>query len=78
VEILRSPGKPISGDGKVDSVSGGCPTVTMMVRGYAVRTSATTTFSGGTCASIGSGTHVDVTGVADDTGVDATSVKIKK
>jgi hypothetical protein len=78
VEIVRSPGKPVAGDGKVDSVSGACPTMTMMVRGYTVRTSATTTFSGGTCASIGAGTHVDVTGVADETGVDATSVAIKR
>jgi Domain of unknown function (DUF5666) len=78
VEIVRSPGKPVSGDGKVDSVSGACPTLTMMVRGYSVRTSATTTFTGGTCASIKSGTRIDVTGTADDTGVDATAVAIKK
>jgi hypothetical protein len=78
VEILRSPGKPVSGDGRVDSVSGGCPTLTMMVRGYSVRTSATTTFTGGTCASIQPGTKIDVTGTVDDTGVDAMSVAIKR
>lgn len=78
VETLRAPGRSISGDGEVSRVSGACPVLTMTVRGYPVRTSATTTFTGGTCESIRPGTKIDVTGTADDTGVDATKVEIKR
>lgn len=77
IEVLRTPGRPVSGDGKVDRVAGTCPALTMTVRGVAVTTDAATTFSGGSCSSIVAGTQVDVTGEYDGTSLAATAVAIK-
>jgi hypothetical protein len=77
IEIRRIPGRPVAGDGPVGSVTGTCPSLTMMVRGIAVVTDDATTFSGGTCASIGPGTHIDVTGDYDGTTVTATAVALR-
>ena len=76
IEIRRVPGRPVTGDGPVGSVSGTCPNLTMKIRGIAVVADGATTFSGGTCSSIGPGTHVDVTGEYDGTTVTATAVAI--
>jgi len=77
IELRRIPGRPVAGDGPVGSVTGTCPSLTMMVRGIAVVTDGTTAFSGGTCSSIGPGTHVDVTGEYDGTTVTATAVALR-
>lgn len=77
IEIQRIPGKPVSGDGKVDTVDGLCPTLTISVKGVTVTTSAATVFTGGTCASITPGTHIDVTGAYDGVSVTATAVAIR-
>ena len=71
-------GKKVSGDGKVDTVSGTCPGVTMMVRGIKVTATTATTFSGGVCGDINPGSHIDVTGDYDGTEVAATAVHIRK
>lgn len=76
IEILRVPGRPISGDGVVATVAGSCPTLTMTVRGVAVVTTSETVFFGGTCEQIVPGTHIDVTGEYDGTQVTAQSVTI--
>ena len=78
IEIQRVPGRPVSGDGRVDSVAGTCPTLTLTARGVTVVTSSTTTFTGGTCADVSAGSHIDVTGDYDGTEVTATAVHIRK
>jgi len=52
-----------TGEGTVASVRGACPTLTMVVRGYAVTTSETTTYEGGSCSALRPGAKVVVTGV---------------
>jgi hypothetical protein len=78
IEIQRIPGRKVTGDGLVDTVAGTCPGLTMMVRGIAVVIDEATTFSGGTCATIEPGSHINVTGDYDGTSVAATHVAIKK
>jgi hypothetical protein len=78
IEIERAPGRKVSGDGKVDSVDGTCPSLTINVRGVMVMTSDTTTFTGGLCGDVARGAHIDVTGDYDGTSVEATAVHIKK
>lgn len=77
IEIRRIPGRPVAGDGPVGSVTGTCPSLTMMVRGIPVVTDGTTTFTGGACSVIRPGTHIDVTGEFDGTRVTATAVAIR-
>jgi hypothetical protein len=52
--------------------------LTMFVRGVKVTTSAATTFTGGACGDVRSGTEIDVTGDYDGTEVVATDVHIKR
>jgi hypothetical protein len=78
IEIHRVPGRPVSGDGVVGQASGSCPSLTLMVRGIKVTTSAATTFSGGACDDIRAGTEIDVTGEYDGSEVAATAVHIKR
>jgi hypothetical protein len=78
IEVVRAPGRKVSGDGKVDEVTGACPALTLTVRGVTVMTSSTTTFTGGLCGDIERGSHIDVTGDYDGTSVEATAVAIKK
>lgn len=77
IDILRTPGKPVSGDGKVDEVTGTCPALTLTVRGVTVTTSSSTTFTGGTCEDIVPGSQINVTGDYDGTSVEALAVKVK-
>ena len=77
VEIERVPGRPVSGDGRVDTVGGTCPSLTLSVQGVTVITSDTTVFSGADCGSIRAGTHIDVTGEYDGVIVTARSVAIR-
>lgn len=65
-------------EGSAGGVQGTCPALTFSVNGFGIRTSATTTFAGGTCALLKSGTKVLVNGTrAADGQVDATRVEIK-
>jgi hypothetical protein len=79
--IIRSvPGHRVSGDGRVDSVddSTSCPALTFTVRGVSIVTSSATTFTGGECADIRRGSHVDVTGDYDGSELTATAVHVRK
>jgi hypothetical protein len=78
IEIERTPGRPVSGDGRVEAVTGTCPAVTLTVHGVKVVTSSSTTFTGGLCGDIGVGSHIDVTGTYDGTALTATAVHIRK
>jgi hypothetical protein len=63
-------------EGSAGGVKGTCPALTFSVNGFDIRTSATTTFEGGTCATLKSGTKVNVKGTrAADGSTDATRVK---
>lgn len=77
IEILRTPGRPVSGDGRVSHVTGTCPEVTLNVQGVTVLVTATTVFTAGTCESLQPGSHIDVTGDYDGTQVTATEVKVR-
>jgi hypothetical protein len=78
IVIHRVPGRNVSGDGVVGQVTGSCPALTMSVRGVKVTTTAATTFTGGECADVRSGTEIDVTGEYDGSEVAATDVNIKR
>lgn len=79
IEIRSVPGgQRVSGDGRVDTVEGSCPALTLTVRGITVVTSADTTFSGGDCDDIRPRSHLDVTGDYDGTQVTATAVHIRR
>jgi hypothetical protein len=78
IEIRSIPGRKVSGDGKVDTVNGSCPSLELSVRGVTVTTSGETTFTGGACSDIKPGSQIDVTGDYDGTEVTATAVHIKK
>lgn len=65
-------------EGSAGGVQGTCPALTFSVNGFSIRTSAATAFEGGTCASLKSGTKVNVKGTrAADGATDATRVTIK-
>ncbi len=62
--------------GAAGGVSGSCPTLSFGINGYSIRTNASTTFEGITCAALKSGTKVTVKGISQgDNSVLATSVK---
>jgi hypothetical protein len=72
------PGGAFEIEGSAGGVQGTCPALTFSVNGFDIRTGATTTFTGGTCASMKSGTKVVVNGTrAADGQVNATRVAIK-
>jgi hypothetical protein len=78
ITIQRTPGRPVSGDGRVDTVTGSCPALTLSVRGVTVVTTSETTFTGGACSAVQPGSQIDVTGEYDGTQVAATAVHIKR
>lgn len=78
IEIRRVPGRPVSGDGRVEAVAGACPDLTLTVRGVKVVTSSSTTFTGGACEDLRRGSQIDVTGDYDGTELTATAVAIKR
>ena len=78
IEIRGTPGRPVSGDGRVEAVAGTCPDLTLTVRGVTVVTSSSTTFTGGACEDLRRGSHIDVTGDYDGTEVTATAVAIRR
>lgn len=62
--------------GAAGGVSGSCPALSFGINGYSIRTNASTTFEGITCAALKSGTRVTVKGISQgDNSVLATSVK---
>ena len=69
-------GRPVAGEGTVGALRGTCPTLTMVVRGYPVMTTSTTTFSGGECVDLHSGSRISVTGDLFANSVLATEVKL--
>lgn len=56
-------------EGSAGGVKGTCPAVTFGVNGFDVATDGTTTYEGGTCASLRSGDKVKVTGTKQSSGV---------
>jgi hypothetical protein len=78
-----NPGPPVDHEveleGAVSSVSGSCPSLSFMVSGKKVTTSASTQFKGGTCSQIVNGTMVEMQGTTQANGsVSASRVEIKK
>ena len=61
-------GRRVGGEGTIGHVTGTCPTLTMVVRGFTVKTTAATTFEGGTCSSIRPGTKAFIEGATQDDG----------
>ena len=62
--------------GAAGGVSGTCPNLTFGVNGYTVKTNGSTTFTGGTCATMKSGLKVKVKGTSQaDNSILATSVE---
>jgi Domain of unknown function (DUF5666) len=57
---IRIKSKQLEGRVTVSSVSGTCPTVTIMVGGFKVLTDASTVFKNGSCANLRSGTKIKV------------------
>jgi hypothetical protein len=77
VRILDQPGgRPVDGEGTVGSLTGTCPTLTMVVHGFAVMTSSSTTFNGGACSAIRAGSRIRVTGTIEGNSVQAATVQI--
>lgn len=73
-----APGGEFEIEGSVGGLSGTCPVVSFGVNGFQVKTTASTTFTGGTCAALKGGTKVQVKGTRGADGVvTATSVKTK-
>ena len=62
---VQPPGRSVervSGDGVVGTVFGSCPTLTFVIGGYHVQTTAATAYDGGSCESLreGSQVHLEV------------------
>ena len=66
-----------TGEGTVSAVRGTCPTLTMVIRGYAVMTSEATTYVGGSCSSLRAGAKVVVTGVNQANSLMAEKIEFK-
>jgi hypothetical protein len=73
-----APGGEFEIEGAMGGLSGTCPALSFSVNGFRIRTNASTTFENGACATLKSGTKVQVKGTraADDV-VTATLVKTK-
>jgi hypothetical protein len=67
-------------EGTVSSFRGVCPTVTFNLRGMQIVTSATTTYAGGTCATLRPNVQVVVTGtrVGETRAIEATNIEITR
>jgi hypothetical protein len=80
VTIIDQPGgpppTPVAGEGVVAALKGECPALTMVVHGYPVMTTSSTTFEGGECEAIVPGTRVRVEGVLGGNSVVADAVTI--
>ena len=80
VTIVDQPGgKPpvsVEGEGTVAALKGTCPTLTMVVRGYPVMTTSSTTFEGGDCEALVPGTKIRVEGTLAANSVVATTIAV--
>lgn len=80
VTIVDQPGgKPpvsVEGEGTVAALKGACPTLTMVVQGYPVMTTSSTTFEGGDCEALVPGTKIRVAGQLAANSVVAQTVEI--
>lgn len=67
-------------EGTVSEFRGVCPAVTLNLRGMDIVTSATTTYVGGTCATLRPNVHVAVTGtrVGETRTINATAIEITR
>lgn len=76
--IVDQPGgQPVAGEGTVGSMTGTCETgLTMVVHGYPVMTTSSTTFTDGECADLRPGARVAVTGEIFGNSVLASDVKL--
>jgi len=78
--VLKGGGKPQpgttwTGSGAAAGISGACPSISFTLKGLTVRSSASTAFSGVTCATLKNGTGVTATGTTQaDGSVLATSI----
>lgn len=72
-----APGGEFEIEGAMGGLSGTCPVISFGVNGFQVRTTASTTFEDGTCASLKSGTKVQVKGTRGSGGV-VTATRVKK
>jgi len=62
--------------GKIDSLSGKCPTLVFQIKGTTVFTSGNTTFTHGACKDVDRGSMVTVTGQTQSGGIRADRVDI--
>jgi hypothetical protein len=67
----------VGGEGTVASLTGACPSLSMIVRGYSVTTSPATVYVGGTCEALRPGMKVQVTGVFQADSLLAETMDIK-
>lgn len=79
IRIVDQPGgRPVEGEGHVGNVSGTCPTLTMVVSGYPVMTTSSTTFLGTRgCSAIRPGARIFVRGTIAGGSVLATEVTVR-
>ena len=64
-------------EGTIGTLSGACPTLSLMVRGMAVTTTATTRFDGVTCSALAVGTRIEVEGDLQGAVLVATKVELE-
>lgn len=80
IRITEQPGngggQRVAGEGKVDEVTGTCPAATFKVRNYNVVATPTTTYTGGVCADIRSGTTIAASGTISGHTLTAESIRI--
>ncbi|MEQ1760328.1 MAG: DUF5666 domain-containing protein, partial [Vicinamibacterales bacterium] len=62
-------------EGSVSSLSGQCPSLSLVIKGVTVTTSAATKFDGITCSAIKAGTSLEVKGTRMGTTIAATKVE---
>lgn len=79
ITIVDQPGgkppSPVQGEGVVAALKGSCPSLTMVIHGYPVMTTSSTTFTPD-CNAITAGTRVRVTGVLGGNSVVADTVQV--
>ncbi len=62
--------------GSVSGLAGTCPTLSFVVDGHAIATTAATRFGGGTCADVANGIVAEVDGTAQTTSIAASFVRL--
>lgn len=80
IRITDQPGgrpREVEGEGRVASLKGTCPTLTMVVNGVSVMTTSQTVFLDGTCSSIQPGTRIKAKGTIEGGSLLATEVHIR-